>query len=621
MSAPLRKTQVGNSEAGNNGTPTQRRTRAGAPGNNSNNNSTSTTSTSTNSSTRRTTGTPSTAASSSSTPSRPRPSTSSQAAAAPSSAGIPFKNTGNQKQYYQIYQSLQNLVRARSDAEKPRIFVFTDVEQDYDDLLAVIFLAEMHRMGAIELVGFVANHQPAEKRVNFLRTVLQLLNLGHIPVGQGTPGIENPANHSWDFYYGLKNATFAGGPWNRNRAPPVSTLIPQVLAAHRGKEVTALMLSSLQDIGEFFHQQKKKADFHDGNFAKCVSQGGYEVSVQAAPPPKASSSSSRAARAAANAAANNRPKMVVTITPTPKVTNNEFHMTEAKKYTQCLATYKMPSDGYSKNLAMASRLSGSFMKSLFEIGPIGAHLEWLWMRLEFKFYWDPFNWPFLPHLNTDWYLNTRLGLPPNHPQAAEIRRAGGIPFHQAAPMIKVLAYDLCAAIGATGDDFMRSLGIMAPEDQMPPYNRAAHRHRIFGAAPGDLGGIDPSRLSTVMEAFVLGGLLATERHANYVIPRGSVLHTPVKSKVKLSIFHDKIAMRNHAARQADLAKAAGEADAKGQKQTARQLQRAADDAGAEARKLEDKIKKAEKVTKVVMPNRADIPYEELYQEAMKAVRG
>ncbi|KAK4140413.1 uncharacterized protein C8A04DRAFT_14977 [Dichotomopilus funicola] len=618
MSAPLRRAQQGNTESGNGTPPVQRRPRASAAGNNSNNNSTSasTTSTTTSNSARRTTATASTAASSSSIPSRPKPSSSAQAAPAPPNNGIPFRNTGNQKEYFQIYQNLQNLVKARSDADKPRIFVFTDVEQDYDDLLAIIFLAEMHRMGAIELVGFVANHQPAEKRVNFLRTVLQLLNLGHIPVGQGTPGVEDLSKHTFDFYYGLKNATFAGGPWNRNRAPPASTLIPQVLAANRGKEVTALMLSSLQDIGEFFYQQKKKADFHDGNFAKCVSQGGYEVSVETVPP--ATTSASRGGRATT---ANNRPKTVVKIAPTPKVTNNEFHMTQARNYHDCLATYRMPSDGYSKNLAMASRLSGTFMTSLFDIGPIGAHLEWLWMRLEFKFYWDPFNWPFLPHLNVDWYLNTRLGLAPNSPEAAEIRRAGGLPFHAAAPKIKVLAYDLCAAMGATGDDFMRSLGIMAPENQMPPYNRAAHRHRIFGAAPGDLGGIDPSRLSTVMEAFVLGGLLASQRHANQLIPRDSVQHTPVKSKIKLPIFHDKIAMRNHATRQAELAKAAAEADAAGKKQTARRLQQDADSEGAEARKLEEKIKKAEKVTKVTMPNRGEIPYEELYQEAMRGIRG
>ncbi|KAK4032422.1 hypothetical protein C8A01DRAFT_41126 [Parachaetomium inaequale] len=197
---------------------------------------------------------------------------------------IPFKkDEPGHKEHHKICMDLVQLLKDRKGQGKPRIFVITDIEQDYDDLLAIIFLAEMQRMGAIQLVGFVANHEPAEQRAKFLRTVLRLLDLGSVPIAAGTRGLPVDKHHSHS-YYELKNTTFRDQDWNEGpetaRVPkgkrPGQALMEQVLEPNL--PITALMLSSLQDIGEFFTRKEETGgNFTDHNFAKCVSQGGYTV--------------------------------------------------------------------------------------------------------------------------------------------------------------------------------------------------------------------------------------------------------------------------------------------------------------------------------------------------------
>ena len=159
---------------------------------------------------------------------------------------------------------LAKLVAGRKPEDKPRIVVFTDIEQDYDDLLAVIFLAEMHRMGAVELAGFVANHRPAKERAKFLRTVLRLLNLPDVEVAVGTQGVkdDDPLKDAPNFYYELKNTTFEKAPWNKMKNPndsreqidqplPSGQELMQTLVGPKRPPLTVLLISTLQDIGEF----------------------------------------------------------------------------------------------------------------------------------------------------------------------------------------------------------------------------------------------------------------------------------------------------------------------------------------------------------------------------------
>lgn len=549
-------------------------------------------------------------------------STNMQASASslPTGPSIPFKEgVAAHKEHRQIYLTLIKMLETRAPEDKPCVFVFTDVEQDYDDLLAVIFLAEMHRMGVIELVGFVANHQPAMKRARFLRTVLNLLNLGDIPVAVGTSGAEDPKSHGADLYYGLKNTTFDQAEWNNDPFPTGAELIPQVLRSK--PNVTALMLSTLQDIGEFFDRQDKTANFKTNNFTKFVSQGGYEVKVQQAPQSGDARQNGKVA-----GRSNSAPKVKVSIEPVKDMANNKFHPTQAANYTRHLAAHRLTSDTWSREAAKAARLPGTFMKNLFQFGPIGAHLEWLWMRQEFKFYWDPFNWPFMDFLNTDWYLNTRLGLDKTLDEFKDLQGTD-LPFHEAAPKIKVIAYDGCAAVGAVGDDFMRAMGILDRDSHLPDYNRpsvAGHPHRVFGKAadkpkqrdPENLGGINPGRLANVLKTFLLGSLMATSAHAQRLMPRSTIRHSTVPAKVNVEVFKDKMLLQKHRKAKEAAEKGLAEAKNQGNTQEARYYERAAESRRKLIAETEAKIKKAEG-GKIVMPKRGDVPYEQLYQEAMR----
>ncbi|KAK0737349.1 hypothetical protein B0T21DRAFT_401348 [Apiosordaria backusii] len=396
---------------------------------------------------------------------------------------------------YGYYENLQNVVRSRFPDMKPRILVITDIEQDYDDLLAIIFLSEMHRMGAIELAGCVANHHPADKRAKFLRTTLDCLNLADVPVAIGTKGASDISAHAPDLYYGLKNKTFAEHAEQRSTPVYNGEELINFLVDQSGKvtkpgelpkqKLTVLLISSLQDISEAFDRWKSVPDapFPKDKFEKFVSQGGYKLE-------------------------NGQ------LWPEMGMMNNKFHRQAAKNYTRTLSSpaINLRSDAWSREAAKRARLEGSFFQKLFQLGPIGAHLEWMWLRQEFKFYYDPINDPYMPHLDVGWYLSTRLGLKKDSELFQQYVKSIP-PFKEIIPLIKVIAYDCCAAVGAVGDDFMRSFGIL--QDPIPEYNKSVHR--VFGRAADDMGGINTEQLAKVMEVFLLGGLLATKDHAEELL--------------------------------------------------------------------------------------------------------
>ena len=532
----------------------------------------------------------------------------------------PFKADAKHMEHHNRYNKAIAFVRKRNPQNRPRILVYTDIEQDYDDLLAVIFLAEMHRLGAIELAGFVANHHPARQRAKFLRTVLHLLDHPTIPVAVGTDGREHPEEHPTDFYYGLKNKTFRDAKWNKPRPGQreedvfeSGAKLIKTLASQNKAPLTVLLISTLQDIGEFFDAQKKTTegqDFLKTKFHKFVSQGGYAVKELAAEPKSAGKAAT--------------PEKVV-MEPTAGMMNNDFHFERAKSYTNGLAELGLRSDAWSRNAAKAARLPGTFMEGLFQYGPIGAHLQWLWKRQEFKFYWDPFHWPHRPFLGVGWYLNTRLGLDKESEKFKALMRTG-ISFTDAAPMVKVIAYDCCAAVGAVGDDFMREMGVLREEKDLPGYNKAKHGHRVFGKEPDDQGGINISRLVEVMETFLLGGLMATH---NLPISKTdefkTLTHEHVKSRFKLDFFLEKMmpvmkVIRDHETKAEEYDKGAAKAKKSGELPECERLRKLAKGERALADGPTGKAKLSvitgiEDRTK--LPTKSDIPYEELFQDAME----
>ncbi|KAL2257068.1 hypothetical protein VTK26DRAFT_709 [Humicola hyalothermophila] len=436
-----------------------------------------------------------------------------QSTAPESTPSIPFKKGTEQRSYY---DKLIDLVRNRDPKDKPRLLVYTDIDQDYDDLLAIIFLSEMHRMGVVELAGVIANHAPVPERAYFLRTVLDLLGLSKVPVGKGTDGVPDKAKHSAPFFYSLRNNTFIARAKALEAAGKIGLEVgrdlAERLAGEQGKQpLTVLLLSSLKDIGELFAKHQKNPSFLQSNFRKFVSQGGYVVD-------------------------NNNSEL--RIDPMKGVANNTFHFAMAKVFTDGLAKFRLSSDAWTKHAATAASMKGTFMKDLFQYGPIGQHLGWVWQRQEFKFFWDPFNIPYMPHLTVEWYLKTRLGLRTDSDMYKDLlgrAKNGNLTFAKVAPLNRTVAYDCCAAVGAVGDDFLQAFDILPSAKskefkQKYWYNEpelANHSHRIFGKAEGDLGGINATRLAKVMEVFLQGALLSTFENADEMLNQKSVNHSEV----------------------------------------------------------------------------------------------
>jgi len=526
---------------------------------------------------------------------------------------IPY-NKGDKN--YAFYESLIPVLRERKPSDRPRIAVFTDIELDYDDLLAIIFLSEMHRLGAVELVGFIANHGASLERAKFLRSVLLLLGLCHIEVAEGTNGVGDPdklVEKHWltGSYYELKNITFAQ-VWDNEPFRSGSALLEDLTReVDKGKEpLTVLLISSLQDISEYFNSklgplkvasddadskiarkkpeaviepgarvdtetENKGAKFLKTYFKRFISQGGYMVTT------------------------GNTLNSACKMEPLSNMANNNWNLDAAKNYTQCLAKYGLPSDAWSREVAKAATLDSCTITKQAGMGPIGTHLSWLFPRQEFKFYWDPFNAPFQPRLNKEWYLKTRLVLKSDTELFNELKNSPPS-FREVLPMIKVIAYDGCAAMGAVGDDIMLALGIIG--DNIPVYNMASHQHRIFGAGEGDLGGINGRRLGDAFEAFLCGALMATHHDAEQLIPSSSVRHEQQNYRVGLGIFEHQLPFLQQCMKLEDKAK-------QGDEMSRGQL------AQLKSENLPGELGAYPKV-----PALQDIPYELLYQDAIQQVK-
>ena len=136
------------------------------------------------------------------------------------------------------------------------LLVITDIEQDLDDLLAVLILSHMHYLGIVNLVGLVANHKPSLKRAKFLRTVLHLQDIPEVPVAVGTDGTVGKENRE-RFWHELRNQTFELQPWNHVGFLDGYELIDRLAqqADENKVKLTVLCISSLQDISEFFDKQ------------------------------------------------------------------------------------------------------------------------------------------------------------------------------------------------------------------------------------------------------------------------------------------------------------------------------------------------------------------------------
>ncbi|KAF4625344.1 hypothetical protein G7Y89_g12823 [Cudoniella acicularis] len=175
----------------------------------------------------------------------------------------------------QIYKKLFEVVehRKKKNQGPPHIVVITDIAKDVDDLVAMMLLKELHRLGLIVLEGFVANLKPENTRAALARGALNSLNLQNVPVAVGTDGTSNHYEvHDYEFN---KCNFFPSGDDLKN-IPQGSALLHRLCtkAKQEKRKLTFLLISSLRDIAEF---ASAAPDLMRDVTERIVFQGGYKV--------------------------------------------------------------------------------------------------------------------------------------------------------------------------------------------------------------------------------------------------------------------------------------------------------------------------------------------------------
>jgi inosine-uridine nucleoside N-ribohydrolase len=405
---------------------------------------------------------------------------------------IPFqRGTEEYKLYEKLIPALGN----------PRnLLVITDIEQDRDDLLAVLILVHMHHLGIVNLVGFIANHRPSEKRAKLLRTILHLQGLPDMPVAAGTDGTSGREKRDL-FWHELRNQTFEHQDWNKDKKQLCGyNLIESAFKQVGDQKLAVLCLSSLQDLSEYFNKQDDQ--FIRKGLATVVSQGGYEIQEGL-------------------------------IKPDLTAMNNRFNPEAAESITNRLNELNISSDAWGKEVAVAAAVDRTFLKGLR--GPVGDHLRWVSDHQDFKFWWDAFNKPFMPHLNGDWFKKICLGIEVDSEEFRGMRNQP-LSFQKAMQFGTFPAYDACAAMGALGDHVLQCLGILS----MPLDVSNSQTHRMFGKSRDDLGGINAANLKSAMEAFIKGSLRATQELAEKMIPSDSIHYSTPSYNVTWEIFQQQM---------------------------------------------------------------------------------
>ena len=386
-----------------------------------------------------------------------------------------------------IYESILQIVeqRNRSGQKPPKIVIITDLAKDFDDLLAMIALKELHRLGAIELEGFVANLYPAEKRARLGRGALDNLGLQDIPIAEGTPG-EPTANHQVLEYEFEGSETFIapeGTP-----LPDGQTLLHDIFTRARDGDykVTLLTLSSLLDIAEF---EKLEPDLLKTAVGRVVLQGGYSII----------DGKLEADQAAAN---------------------NNFSIEAARRFHGFMQDNKIPSTCFTKVATFATPIYQTFLEELEKTElEVGVYLRAVQLGQDLH-YWKCASGPpegrFRPFMDEPWFLSVKTTWYEKH----EFDEPGP-PGDKITPWLdKVTAYDCLAAIGAAGEDILEVLGVTKPivvrKDAIHPI------HKVVGVLPvedpkdktknkPEEANVNGNAFAVAIKALVLGSLLSVQQ--------------------------------------------------------------------------------------------------------------
>lgn len=371
----------------------------------------------------------------------------------------------------------------------PHIIVVTDLAKDYDDLMAMMCLKELQRLGIVKLEGFVANLMPADKRALFGRGALDSLNLTEITCAKGTIGDPNrkldEQSHEFD---GTQD--FMKSPTSENMAeanlPDGQELLVKVFrkAIDENYKLTLLGISSLMDIAEFARDHE---DLLEQGLGNVVLQGGYRM-------------------------------IDGKLTADPAAANNKFDMDSSNYFHAFMEKHKIPSTVWTKVATEAVSIYNTLFEFLEQTGhPLGPYIRQVQVNQDLNFYAHACDGPlFAPHMTQEWYVKTKsTWFSAGHEPDEEYPRGKAmIPY-----FTKVVAYDALAAVGSAGEDVLDEFGIIKPFTSRPDAKHPTHR--LIGvpkiaakddqpALPQDQN-LDGDKMGVVITALMKGSILAVQQ--------------------------------------------------------------------------------------------------------------
>ena len=379
------------------------------------------------------------------------------------------------------YETLIDLVEANPLREQPHVVVITDLAKDYDDLAAMVVLKELHRLGVVKLLGFIANLMPAEKRAQFGRGALDSLGLRDIPIAQGTSGFPPSARrkhtelaYEFDCDFMAKDERVSNGNGGDRL---LCRLCDDAIKSQQ--KLTLVLISSLEDIYTF---SKNHRDLLRGAVRNIVLQGGYTISAEGK------------------------------LQPEETANNNRYDMDAAKEFHAFMQECKIPSAVYTKVAAFATPLTSDLFAEMAETNhPLGKHLRKVQVSQDLSFYKTASNKNpekrFAPFMDQKWFLENKTSWFDADPDRDD-------PFPEGDAVIpwlnKVIVYDALAAVGASGSDALDALKVLT-NTNTPPHSI----HQIVGfAGPPSDPGVDPKQMASVLSALLKGSLLTSPPQRN-----------------------------------------------------------------------------------------------------------
>ncbi|KAG9238243.1 hypothetical protein BJ875DRAFT_368356 [Amylocarpus encephaloides] len=402
-----------------------------------------------------------------------------------------------------IYETLLKVAEARQGdvSLRPRVVVITDLAKDYDDLAAMVVLKELHRLGIIELLGFIANLEPASRRAQFGRGALDQLGLKSIRIAEGTSGFPDPEDGKPNRRHKVETYEFDCPFMAREEDPRLlkggnseERLMGQELleelcesAQKTGQKLTLLLISSLEDIHKFSavpRLSRKHKKLLRNSISNIVLQGGYQISPEGK------------------------------VLPIDSANNNRYDPTAAREFHTRMQDAEINSTVYTKTAAIAATLDPEVFAQLAQTrNHVGEHLWKVQKSQDLAFYRNASELEpekrFRADLDQANFLRTRTNWFDNHTTPPDKFPDG----EEISNFTRVVVYDALAAVGVSGDDALAALGVL----DLPPMDEllrertevrvAKERHKIVGVE-GVSSGIHARRMVTVLSALLKGSLMS-----------------------------------------------------------------------------------------------------------------